>query len=84
MLQEVWNGVHKNLEETSGHMQLRSCKRSTVSEPFEVGQKVYLPTKNLKLKFPSVKLAPHFIGPFAIMRVIYPLAYELDLPCSCA
>jgi len=46
---------------------------------FAVGDRVYLSTANLDLR-PSHKLQPRWIGPFAIKRVVNPVAFELDLP----
>ncbi|KAG9490480.1 hypothetical protein GDO78_006034 [Eleutherodactylus coqui] len=81
-LQGVWKEVQKNLEATGARMQLHSGKSLSVSEPYRVGQEVYLSSKNLKLRVPSLKLAPRYVGPFVITRVVNPLAYELGLPAT--
>lgn len=39
-----------------------------------------LSTRDLTLKHPSRKLAPRYVGPFRITKVISRHAYELDLP----
>src|SRR5205814_1425972 len=49
-----------------------------VPKQFTTGSFVKLSTKNLKLKYP--KLAPHWIGPFQILKRIGGQAYELALP----
>ena len=42
-----------------------------------------LSTKNIKLKHPgSRKLLPKYLGPFRVIRVVNPVAYELALPAS--
>jgi hypothetical protein len=47
---------------------------------FDVGQKVLLNTKNLRLRHPGArKLLPRWIGPFEIMKKIGPVAYKLKL-----
>ncbi|GFG20831.1 RNA-directed DNA polymerase (Reverse transcriptase) [Aspergillus udagawae] len=46
----------------------------------EKGQLVGLSTKNLKLKVPSKKLAPTFIGPFRVLGAVGSQAYRLALP----
>ncbi|KAK3570805.1 hypothetical protein QTP86_026349, partial [Hemibagrus guttatus] len=48
----------------------------------EVGQKVWLSTRNLRLKLPCRKLNPKFVGPFEIVRQVNPVAYRLRLPAS--
>ena len=44
------------------------------------GQQVWLEAKNISLTYGSSKLAPRRHGPFKIIRVISPVAYELKLP----
>ena len=50
---------------------------------FEVGQKVWLSTADLRLKMKiTPKLTPRWIGPFSIKRKLSPLNYELELPST--
>ena len=44
--------------------------------------KVWLEGKNLKLHYPSKKLAPRRKGPFKTIQVISPVAYKLWLPLT--
>ena len=46
------------------------------------GDKVWLEGSNLKLCYPSKKLAPRREGPFEIIQVISPVAYKLWLPLT--
>ncbi|KAK3518141.1 hypothetical protein QTP70_033236 [Hemibagrus guttatus] len=59
---------------------------STGLTPFQcvlgVGQRVWLSTRNLRLKLPCRKLSPKFIGPFEIIRQVNPVAYWLRLLAS--
>ena len=48
--------------------------------PWKVGDKVWLEGKNLRLCYPTRKLAPRWEGPFEISHIISPLAYHLRLP----
>ena len=41
---------------------------------------MWLEGKNLKLHYPSKKLAPRRERPFEIIQVISPMAYKLQLP----
>src|SRR4051794_11517396 len=53
---------------------------------FNIGDKVLLSTKNLKLDTlilsSSHKFLPRFVRPFMITIVISPVAYKLDLPAT--
>jgi hypothetical protein len=49
---------------------------------FNVGDRVWLSSKNLRLRVPSRKLAPQWLGPFKVEQVIGHQAYKLTLPGS--
>jgi len=48
--------------------------------PFLKTDKVWLDGRNLKIGYPSRKLAPKREGPFEIAEVMGPVAYKLKLP----
>lgn len=50
--------------------------------PYRLGQRVMLSTGNLPLQVESHKLAPRFVGPFPISRIINPTTVCLSLPLS--
>ena len=60
--------------------QQTSGKRRT--QDFAVGDLVLLSTKNLKFKNYLRKLQRKFVGPFAVLEKISPMAYKLQLPTS--
>ncbi|XP_061695281.1 uncharacterized protein LOC133510861 [Syngnathoides biaculeatus] len=49
---------------------------------FKVGQRIWLSTKDLLLRTESCKLAPRFVGPFPITKIVNPVAVSLKLPRS--
>ena len=48
--------------------------------PWKVGDKVWLEATNLRLQYPSRKLAPRQQGPFKVSQVLSPIVYCLQLP----
>ena len=51
-------------------------------KPFKKGDKVWLNSKNLKLRYERKKVAPKHEGPFTITEVLGPLTYRLALPAQ--
>ena len=51
-------------------------------KPFKEGDKVWLESRYLKLRYESKKLAPKREGPFKVLEVLSPLNYRLELPKS--
>lgn len=47
---------------------------------FKVGEQVYVSTANMNITSGVNKLNPKFIGPFPILKVINPVAVQLELP----
>ncbi|XP_045884590.1 uncharacterized protein LOC123956412 isoform X2 [Micropterus dolomieu] len=54
----------------------------TAADPllYTAGQRVWLATRDIPLRVESLRLAPHFIGPFPVSKVINPVALRLKLP----
>ncbi|SCZ91750.1 BZ3500_MvSof-1268-A1-R1_Chr5-1g07649 [Microbotryum saponariae] len=56
--------------------------RRAPTPPLALGQQVMLNRRNIRTTRPSSKLDSNKLGPFAIKRIINPVAYELDLPST--
>ena len=78
-LTEIWKETQAALEIAAREMKHYHDRKGT-QEPLEIGQKVWMEGKNLKLKYPNKKLAPKRIGPFEIERKIGATSYKIKLP----
>ncbi len=54
--------------------------RRSDAPPYQLGQKVWLSTRDIRLHLPCRKLAPRYVGPFTIQRQINPVTFLLNLP----
>jgi hypothetical protein len=76
--------IQENLKAAKSCHETYANKRHRPLE-FEVGNHVYLrvsPMKGVKRFGVKGKLAPHYIGPFPILKKCGTVAYKLDLPPS--
>ncbi|KAK3514314.1 hypothetical protein QTP70_013800 [Hemibagrus guttatus] len=80
--QEVWERAHVRLQGAVRRRMIQADRRHRPHPSYQVGQKVWLSTQNLRLKLPCRKLSPKFIGPFEIIRQVSPVAYRLWLPAA--
>ncbi|KAL0172961.1 hypothetical protein M9458_033272 [Cirrhinus mrigala] len=75
--ERVWD---HHLQEAVRRFTQHTNTRRTSAPRYTSGQKVWLSTKNIRLRLPCKKQSPRFIGPFEIIKEINPVAYELKLP----
>ncbi len=64
-------------------LKLTADLRRSDSPPYQPGQKVWLSTRDIRLRLPCMKLAPRYVGPFVIQKQINPVTFQLKLPPQC-
>ncbi|KAK3548474.1 hypothetical protein QTP70_013316 [Hemibagrus guttatus] len=75
--QEVWEQAHVCLQRAVRRQRIQANRRRRPHPPYRVGQRVWLSTRNLRLKLPCRKLSPKFVGPSEIVRRVNPVSYRL-------
>ncbi len=76
----TWERVREILLRTAGRTKAAADRRRLSPPTYVCGQRVWLSTKDLPLRSPSRKLAPRFIGPYRVTKVVNPVAIRLKLP----
>ena len=76
----VWRRTRHILLKNVETMKRFADRHRRPAPSYVVGQKVWLSSRDIPLRTTSPKLAPRFIGPFPITRIITRTAIQLNLP----
>ena len=75
----TWDLAHTNLRQAIQRVTRQANRLRRAAPPYQVGQWVWLSTRDLRLRLPCRKLSPRYVGPFKILRQITPVSFRLDL-----
>ena len=78
----IWSAARQILLRSSARSKRAADHRRVAAPPYRPGQKVWLSAKDLPLRVESHKLAPRFVGPFPVSKVVNLTAVRLKLPRS--
>ncbi len=76
----TWTRARETLLQVGRRMKAKADRHRSKPPVYVVGQRVWLSTKNIPLRSVSNKLAPKFIGPFPVTKIISPVTVRLKLP----
>ena len=81
-MKETLEQTKKNIEKAKARMKRQADKYRSQAPDYEIGNKVWLSTENLKLTRTSKKLTEQWLGPYDITKRIGDNTIELRLPRS--
>lgn len=79
----VWRKDCQVLLKTVKSYKHKANKHKRPAPTYRPGQKVWLSTSHLHFRVDNKKLAPRFVRPFSVIRLINPSAVRLGCPDPC-
>ncbi len=76
----TWRRARETLLRVGARTKAQADRHRLRPPVYVVGQKVWLSSKNIPLRSVCNKLAPKFIGPFPVTKILSPVAVRLKLP----
>ncbi|KAI2651157.1 Transposon Ty3-I Gag-Pol polyprotein [Labeo rohita] len=76
----TWRKARHALLQVRSRTKAQADRHRSKPPVYVVGQKVWLSSRNIPLCTVCNKLAPKFIGPFTVTKIISPVAVRLKLP----
>ena len=75
-----WKNAREEAQKLMIKAQKKWVKGKTPEQRYRAGDQVWLEGCNLRVDWPSAKLAPKRHGPFKVKKVLSPITYQLKLP----
>ncbi len=76
----TWRRARETLLRVGARTKAQVDRHRSKPPLYVVGQKVWLSSKHIPLRSVCNKLAPKFIGPFTVTKILNPVAVRLKLP----
>ncbi len=76
----VWDDSHHHLQRAVCRQKTAADVRRAETPTYHPGQKVWLSTRDIRMRLLCRKLSPRFVGPFTILEQVNPVTYKLQLP----
>lgn len=78
--ERVWKRAHTNIQRAINRFTAQVNRHRRNVPRYNVGDRVWLSTRELCLHLPSRKLSLRFIGPFPFTAIVNPVSLKLKLP----
>uniref|UniRef100_A0A8C7X743 Gypsy retrotransposon integrase-like protein 1 n=1 Tax=Oryzias sinensis TaxID=183150 RepID=A0A8C7X743_9TELE len=80
--QDIWQQTRAALLRTKENNSRSANRHRVVGPNYQPGQSLWLSSRNIPVQAMSRKLAPRFIGPYTIDKIINPTCVRLRLPAA--
>ncbi|XP_029452733.1 gamma-2-syntrophin [Rhinatrema bivittatum] len=81
-IHQLWLSTQERLHKTTARFKKYADRSRRPAPVFLPGTKVWLSTRHIQLRTPSMRLAPRYIGPFPVAERIGAVSYRLRLPST--
>ncbi len=77
--ERVWDSAHIHLQRAVRRHKANADTRRSANPIYQPGDRVWLSTRDIRLRLPCKKLSSRYIGPFRVARCINDVTYQLHV-----